>query len=435
MSTPSAARDRTAAQNSTGPRTPAGKAASSRNAVSHGLLSNAPIATPYEQPQDWQDHRAGILQRLAPADHLETVLAENVALLLWRRARVGRAEAGLIAKDQLRLAADNHDRRFERPDGCPSTIADLAAERETRAETLRHLEGWPDLEPSDSLDPRAAFLLLTGFLTTFSPPEGVLPFLPDLRPDEDLATYCNRRDLSTVERVGAALAPLCAASRESLEDLHAKALQHADWALQRSQRARSDDEIDALKESLRLTAELHTLEKLQRYEAHLSRELARACHELERFQAQRTAESNAENCQTDSCQECGSPSTSAQDLERVLAARRDETARKNCETNSAHDGSPGTPVHDLDGLHALPRARSADANGETMSRQEAPPPADTSPGATGTVPWACNTSPPTALPHSTTRAGGSRAHLTRRERRRTAPRQTGAPAHGRRPHK
>ena len=428
MSATSAARDHTAAHTSTGPRTPAGKAASSRNALSHGLLSDAPIATPYEQPQDWQDHRAAILQRLAPADHLETVLAENIALLLWRKARVGRAEAGLIAKDQLRLAADNDDRRFARPDGCPSTMADLAAEREARAETLRHLEGWPDLDPSDQLDARTACLLLTGFLNAFSPLESALPYLPDLQPDEDLAAYCNRRDLSSVERVVAALAPLCAASHESLEDLHAKALQHADWAFQRTQRARSDDEIAALNESLRLTAELRTLEKLQRYEAHLSRELARACHELERFQATRTAESNAENCQTDSCREYGAPSTPVQDLERVLAARREIAARENCETNSAPGGSPTTPVHDLDSLQALPRARGTDATCETMSRQEAPPPANTATGATGAVPSACIASLPSALHHSTTRAGGSRAHFSRRARRRIALQQTGAQA-------
>ena len=122
------------------------------------------FATPYEQPQDWQDHRAAILQRLAPADHLETVLAEHIALLLWRKGRVGRAEAGLIARDQLRLAAATADRRFPRPDGAPSTLADLAAERAARAETLRYVEGWPDLEPTDALDACTASLLLTGFV-------------------------------------------------------------------------------------------------------------------------------------------------------------------------------------------------------------------------------------------------------------------------------
>ena len=250
MSPTSAARDRSAAHPSTGPRTPAGKAVSSRNAVSHGLLSAAPLATPYEQPQDWQDHRAAILERLAPADHLETTLAEHIALLLWRRARVSRAEAGLIAQDQIRMAAENANRRFTRPDGRPSTMADLATEREVCAEILRLLEDWPDLEPADHLELSDAFLLLTGFLNAFSPPENAQPYLPDLQPDEDLATYCDRRELSSVERVGAALAPLCADSHESLEDLHARALLTAGAALERAELARSDEEIAALEDQL-----------------------------------------------------------------------------------------------------------------------------------------------------------------------------------------
>ena len=122
------------ARHGTGPRTPAGKAASSRNAVSHGLLSDAPIATPFEQPQAWQDHRAALLQELAPAGHLETILAERIALLHWRLARVARYEVALIAHDQHEVAGDNVDRRFALPDGRPSTSADLRAERTARAE-------------------------------------------------------------------------------------------------------------------------------------------------------------------------------------------------------------------------------------------------------------------------------------------------------------
>src|SRR4051794_10254248 len=50
----------------TGPRTPVGKAISSRNATRHGLLSNSVLATPHESKEEWQAHREGILDDLQP---------------------------------------------------------------------------------------------------------------------------------------------------------------------------------------------------------------------------------------------------------------------------------------------------------------------------------------------------------------------------------
>src|SRR5687767_2684006 len=86
------AANRANALRSTGPRTQDGKAIVARNPIRHGLLSSAPVIPGFESPAAWERHRASTLERLAPADHLEDSLAERVALILWRLARVARYE-------------------------------------------------------------------------------------------------------------------------------------------------------------------------------------------------------------------------------------------------------------------------------------------------------------------------------------------------------
>src|SRR5262245_41405956 len=90
-----AANARNAAKSS-GPRTPTGKARSAKNAVRHGLRSELPVL-PGEKARDWEAHRAGILQSLAPVGALEEALAERVCLCLWRQRRVILYEVGVTA--------------------------------------------------------------------------------------------------------------------------------------------------------------------------------------------------------------------------------------------------------------------------------------------------------------------------------------------------
>jgi hypothetical protein len=86
----------TSATHATGPRTAAGKAASSRNATRHGLLSAATVLGKHESAADWEDFCADIALSLAPSGRLEHALAERIALLHWRLARLARYEAEAI---------------------------------------------------------------------------------------------------------------------------------------------------------------------------------------------------------------------------------------------------------------------------------------------------------------------------------------------------
>jgi len=80
-----------------GPSTARGKAASSRNAVKHGLRSDAPVIPELESFDDWERHRAGIVASFEPEGAFEAWLAGRIASLSWRLNRVPRYETEMTA--------------------------------------------------------------------------------------------------------------------------------------------------------------------------------------------------------------------------------------------------------------------------------------------------------------------------------------------------
>jgi hypothetical protein len=154
---------------STGPQTPEGKGKVSRNAVRHGIYSDVPILPGLERAEDWEAHRAGVLQSLAPAGALEQSLAERVALCLWRMKRVAVYETAVAAvgleeiSDKLRprLPSTSTIREFQLnedlEDGLPlpealgKALKDQEEKRkalESAEQRLRFLERLPEL-PDD----------------------------------------------------------------------------------------------------------------------------------------------------------------------------------------------------------------------------------------------------------------------------------------------
>ena len=94
-----------------GPVTQEGKEVVRWNATRHGIRSPAPVVPGVEKREDWEEHRGGVLESLSPVGHLEFVLAERVALLLWRLHRVTRYETESIALFQEKAEDDLADRR------------------------------------------------------------------------------------------------------------------------------------------------------------------------------------------------------------------------------------------------------------------------------------------------------------------------------------
>src|SRR4051794_24428420 len=105
------AANRANARRSTGPKTDPGKDIAKLNAVKHGGLSPLPVLPEVETRDAWQDHLDGTLASLQPSGHLETVLAERVALILWRMNRVARFEREITAVGQERVVDDLVEKR------------------------------------------------------------------------------------------------------------------------------------------------------------------------------------------------------------------------------------------------------------------------------------------------------------------------------------
>ena len=80
---------------STGPRTPAGKRISSRNALAHGLTASSPVL-PSEDRAAYDRHVQQFRDEYSPATPTESQLVAELAATAWRLNRVPKLEAGLL---------------------------------------------------------------------------------------------------------------------------------------------------------------------------------------------------------------------------------------------------------------------------------------------------------------------------------------------------
>jgi len=76
------------AQKSTGPRSRKGKKAISQNAVRHGLMARQAVISS-ENRNEFCLYRDWMLDELAPAGPMESILAQRIVSLSWRLKRAG----------------------------------------------------------------------------------------------------------------------------------------------------------------------------------------------------------------------------------------------------------------------------------------------------------------------------------------------------------
>jgi hypothetical protein len=81
---------------SRGPRTPEGKARSSKNALKHGLRAQKYVVLPQEDAAEFAQFQAELLEELAPVGVMQTVLARRIVIAAWRLARADRMEAEVL---------------------------------------------------------------------------------------------------------------------------------------------------------------------------------------------------------------------------------------------------------------------------------------------------------------------------------------------------
>lgn len=109
--TPSArklAANRANAKKSTGPITAAGKAASSANALRHGLTA-ARVVLDFENAAEFEQLKSALVGEFKPATPLEEELVERLAGIAWRLRRVPLFEAALMSWI-IYFQAKRHDR-------------------------------------------------------------------------------------------------------------------------------------------------------------------------------------------------------------------------------------------------------------------------------------------------------------------------------------
>jgi hypothetical protein len=105
------------ALNSTGPKTPQGKAAARQNALRHGLLS-AEMLVPGEDEAALKELSERLRDELRPVGELEGLLVERIIAAAWRVRRLGRVEAGIFAWERLEELAERAEREasaYEQP--------------------------------------------------------------------------------------------------------------------------------------------------------------------------------------------------------------------------------------------------------------------------------------------------------------------------------
>jgi hypothetical protein len=276
---------------STGPKTPVGKAASSRNAIKHGILAITPIVSGLESREAWDGHREGIFKSLAPVGYTESLLAVRIAILWWRLCRIVRYEAE-VAEAAIASAEPDLEDRAEYGSGKPSDPEEARAKAVKATLILEMLRGLPNMADGKRLDTQVAVATLWALWEELPDERAGDLSIPGI-PDNDAAF--DAFDLWTAGLLRKAVEVYARAARKSPENLVSEAIASA-----------SESQVEARKEErelvergkqweLRLERESRSrmllepdvLDKVARYESGLERSLFRALHELQRLQAAR----------------------------------------------------------------------------------------------------------------------------------------------------
>src|SRR5918995_7419329 len=275
-----------------GPKTQAGKEVARWNSTRHGIRSPSPVIPGLEKAEDWEGHRDGVLESLSPEGHLELVLAERVALLSWRLHRVTRFERETIALSQEKVEEDLMERQLLFGPSIPAAVhpQDVRIDHEEAKKTQRLLKKLFTLPGEKRLSTEEAAHVLSAVWNRVDEEAGLeeleIPGIPEALDQESLFEY----DVPwTVSLVREGISAIARAAGEGLEELLESASEGARLKV-RSTKMKAErverDLTDMSRE--RLLPDEMTLQKIARYEAHLSRGLYQAMHELEALQTKRS---------------------------------------------------------------------------------------------------------------------------------------------------
>lgn len=282
-----------------GPKSAGGKAIAKWNAAGHGITSPAPVVPGLEEAKDWTEHRGGVFGSLSPVGTLEENLAERVALMLWRLHRVTRFETTAVAQGVEDVEKTVHERR--------RFLASMSAERRSVADATHPEDVRFQADHSKAshaalkrfvssqkgterrLKSKDASAVIFGAYMTarklsgkdFEPEDVELPGIPD---DHDVY----EPPPMTASDVELCVEALSSYAGLEAEEVMTHATENAGFEARSAehQLEETEREVGKLREE-RVLADEKTLEKIQKYESHLSRQLYHALHELENLQKRR----------------------------------------------------------------------------------------------------------------------------------------------------
>jgi hypothetical protein len=96
----------------TGPRTAAGKAVCSMNALKHGLTSRR-VVMPYENQAEFDALLKDSMEESQPAGTLEIELVNDIAATIWRLSRARRRECDLNHVQELRRKREERNHKHQ----------------------------------------------------------------------------------------------------------------------------------------------------------------------------------------------------------------------------------------------------------------------------------------------------------------------------------
>ena len=126
---------------STGPRTKAGKARSSLNAVTHGLTAKTPLLRG-EDPGEFRRFVWDVVADLDPHGPVQAELAHRAAVLMWKRRRINGAEQQVISELEQRyfVDADGEDEEDgDDAEGTEEQAGEEAVEEESGGEVCEEV--------------------------------------------------------------------------------------------------------------------------------------------------------------------------------------------------------------------------------------------------------------------------------------------------------
>jgi hypothetical protein len=291
-----------------GPKTAPGKLAVSTNANTHGILSVRPVVQVYESQDSWRSHRKAIMDALKPTDGLEQALAERVAACAWRLNRVLFFEVETIAERQESVVDDLREQQRYVSSSRDALEFDAIEEAEKHKGIYEDLVGLYREEIEEfSSHHTAPWVFLQG------PWEAVRyaayqedPKFEDKVPEQLFWDMSDALQEKMEERCNHGTGTSVAELREALELLvgeagikdeeHYTAYECLMEKLCTAAEAEINGCLDKAKMAERaiiskrrqhIIPNEDQLQKISRYEAHLSREMYKALHELEALQARR----------------------------------------------------------------------------------------------------------------------------------------------------